>query len=188
MEKILFSPGNWEEKLTLCYSHRFSETPAPHQAPDHIYSDKNETHREGFDNLTLLTKEKYAPGATATITCGFENLGCPEIILVPEAESCPDGAVRYGACFETVLYQDGINVWRHFREAGRCFWHKRLGLSAQVAHGEKHILQVRVHPQALEITLDGNTTWLHTEDLPEAFHFGITLCEGIARVYDFTVK
>lgn len=186
---ISFAKGQWNENdLILAYSFRFTETPVPTQLPDCISGIVNPAHREGFDNISLLTHEKYTAGVRATIHCAFEALGCPEIILVPEAESCPDGAVRYGACFETVLYKDGVNVWRHYRDDGRCHWHKRLGAEFPVSENDVHELTVEIKENYLTFWVDGRKTALRVEDLPERFHLGITMCEGVVRVYDFKVE
>ncbi len=187
--KITFDKNSpWQEKITTAYSFRFTETPLFTQLDDCITTCVNKDHREGFDNISLLSKEKYGVGAKATIHCAFEGLGCPEIILVPEIERCADGAVRYGACFEVVLWKNGINVWRHYREDGECFWHKRLGMTFSNEEDKIHELTLEVREQELVLTLNGQQTTLHTEDLPERFHFGLTGCEGIARFYDMTVE
>ncbi len=186
--KTTFAQNQWNpDALIRSYSFRFTETPDFHQAEDHIYGDVNPDHREGFDNISMLTPQKYSAGVTAILHCSFEDLGCPEIILVPEMETCGDGAVRYGACFEAVMYKDGINVWRHYRENGKCFWHLRLGWGHPLSAHDIHELRLHVRDQYLDITLDGILTSLRTEDLPESFHVGFTVCEGIARIYDFEV-
>ena len=187
--KVSFARGQWESaKFMQAYTFRYQETPAFVQGGDCIGSGVNPAHPEGYDNISLLTTEKYAPGVRAHIRCAFEGLGCPEIIIVPEAEACPDGATRYGACFEVVLYEKGFNVWRHFREDGRCFWHKRLGVQYPVAENVIHDLTVEVKADMLVIAVDGQKTELRTEDVPPAFHLGITVCEGIARVYDMKIE
>ena len=38
------------------------------------------------------------------------------------------------------------------------------------------------------ITVDGFTTTLRTDDLPEKYHVGITVCEGIARIHSLSVE
>lgn len=189
MNKTSFASGAWNrDEFTVAYSHRFTETPAFTQMEDCIASAVNPGHREGFDNISLLTKETFGVGAKAEIHCSFEGLGCPEIIVVETPELCDDGAVRYGACFEAVLYKGGLNIWRHYREDGCCFWHKRLGLEYEVAENVQHTLSVEVGEQKLILCVDGQRTILRTEDLPERFHWGITVCEGIARVYDMTTE
>ncbi len=186
---ISFAENQWEDSgLVKAYTFRYTQTPDAHQGEGHIYSDVNPNHPEGFDNISFLTPDTCRAGVTARLSCAFEGLGCPEIILVPRAEACPDGAVRYGACFEVVLYRGGINVWRHYRENGECSWHRRLGLEQPVTENTVHQLQVQVLEKELAISLDGMTVTLRTEDIPESFHLGITLCEGVARAYEFSVS
>lgn len=188
MKKIDFSTAAWNEELNTAYSFRFTENPKFTQKDGHITTLPNSEHREGFDNISLLTKEKYTLGVKATLRCAFEDLGCPEIILVPKIESCPDGETRYGACFEVVLWKNGINVWRHFRDDGRCHWHLRLGDTFNVTENDIHTLTVTVEENYITYDVDGNVTKLRTEDLPKEFYLGITACEGIVRLYDYTIE
>ena len=187
--QINFSKDSgWQYQLQTVYTFRFKETPPFIQEEDHIRSGVNPAHPEGFDNVSVLTPKVYAPGVTITARCSFEGLGCPEIILVPEPEICPDGATRYGACFEIVLYENGINVWRHYRENGECFWHQRLGVEYPVAADAVHELKVQVLKDELHIWLNGQKNILHTEDIFENFHLGLTACEGITRLYDWDIE
>lgn len=190
MERFVFAKDMWlEEKVQRAYSFRFTETPAFVQEDDCIGSGVNKAHREGYDNISLLMREKYGSGVRAQITCSFEGLGCPEIIFVGETESCPDGATRYGACFEVVLYKDGVNVWRHFMDEGhRCRWHKRLGVKFPVAQGVKHTLSAEYRDNYLHVSVDEMQFALRVEDMFESFHVGLTVCEGIAKVYDMQVE
>jgi len=189
MKQYSFAKGCWNDaELTVAYSFRFTETPGFVQHDDCIGSGVNSGHREGFDNVSLLTRERFPAGAKAAIRCSFEGMGCPEIIIVEECESCPDGAVRYGACFEVVLYKNGLNVWRHYREDGKCSWHKRLGLEFPVTENEIHELTAEVRENYLVVTINGKRFTLRVDDFPERFHLGITTCEGVARVYDLRVE
>jgi hypothetical protein len=180
--------GNWQEHLFTAYSFRFTETPVFTQLTDCITTAVNPEHREGFDNISLLSKERYTLGVTATLRCAFDGLGCPEIILVEEPEQCEDGAIRYGDCFEIVPWKNGMNIWRHYRETdGCCHWHLRLWLTFPVTENDIHELTVQVLDKQLHITLDGQKTILRTEDLPNRFHIGVTGCEGIARLYSLKI-
>ena len=188
MKTISFTPGDWEGELIPAWTWRYDSATPVRQGENCIYIAENPNHPEGFDNASLLTPKRFGVGAKATLRCAFEGIGCPEIILVPKTEENERGEKKYGACFEVVLWKNGINVWRHYREDGKCFWHKRLGLTYPVAEGEIHTLTVEVLEKELSITLNGQNTTLRTEDIPEAFHLGLTMCEGVARVYDFTAK
>lgn len=188
MKKYDFSKENWHgEGLVTAYSFRFTETPEFTQKEDCIATCVNPSHREGFDNISLLTREQYSGDMDMTLTCAFEDWGCPEIIIVPEMEHCDDGALRYGPCFEVVLYKNGINVWRHFRDGGKCHWHKRLGTVFPVTQNEIHVLHVQVRDKTLLIQVDDQKIELRVEDLPETFHVGLTACEGIVRLYEMAI-
>jgi len=125
----------------------------------------------------------------AKLRCSFDGLGCPEIILVEEIENCSDGAVRYGACFEIVLYEKGVNVWRHYMDEAdhRCFWHKRLGVLTPVAEKEIQELEVEIAENRILFSINGVGAELRTEDLFERFYLGVSACEGIVRLYDLQI-
>jgi len=186
--KLDFSRGCWsEQEVQTAFTLRYQDTCSFTQGDDYIASVANPNHPEGFDNISLITREGQSGEVKATIHCSFEGNGCPEIIIVDHDQIIDDGVIRYGACFEVVLYHGGINVWRHYQENGKRFWHKRLGLEYPVASGEKHELTVALRENYMDIWLNGQKTSLRVEDLFENYHVGITACEGIARIYDMTI-
>lgn len=172
--------------LLPAYTFRYPQSPKVHQAQACIESRANPLHPEGYDNASFLSKEVFAPGARASLVCSFEGAGCPEIILAEKPEACEDGVLRYGSCFEIVLYKNGVNVWRHYMdESHKCSWHKRVGVEFPVTENEKHTLTVETKENYIIFTVDGRKTALRTEDLFQKFHLGLTLCEGVARAYSF---
>ena len=184
-----FADDTWKKDLVQAYSFRFTETPDFTQAADHITTAVNPSHREGYDNISLLSPETYSAGVQACLRCSFDGLGCPEIILVKQPERCDDGAVRYGECFEIVLWKNGVNVWRHFMDGDRkCSWHKRLGFAMPVSEKDIHELKVKTEKDYITFRVDGVSVQLRTEDLFDTFHVGVTACEGIARLYDFRIE
>lgn len=191
MKNICFGKDQWSrEEFALAYPFRLADTCACGyiQEESCISGGKNPEHSEGFDNFSLLTRETYGYGSRIVTHSSFEGRGCTEIIFVPEMEVCPDGVNRYGACFEIVIYKNGVNVWRHYRDDGRCHWHKRLGLEFPLAGGEIHTLRAEVQKKYLIFELDGTKTILRADDFPEKFHLGVTCCEGIARIYDMEIE
>ena len=190
MKHVSFANGQWREDLTTASSFRFTETPDFTQREDHVTTRKNPDHREGFDNISLLDPQRYGAGVKVQMQCAFDGLGCPEIIFVEKPEMCPDGAVRYGACFEVVLWKNGINVWRHYMDAAdhRCYWHKRLGFTMPIAEGQTHVLTAEVVKDYIVFSVDGVKLQLRTEDMFEQFYVGVTACEGIVRLYDLRIS
>ena len=182
--------GKWTgTEMTPAYTFRYMEAPAVTQQADHIENAPNPQHREGYDNISLLLPTESRAGAKAKLRCSFEGLGCPEIILVEEPELCDDGVTRYGSCFEVVLYKNGVNVWRHYMDGDHhCSWHKRVGVEFPVSENEIHELTLETKENYLVFAVDGRKTTLRTEDLFGTFRIGVTMCEGIARLYDFSVE
>jgi hypothetical protein len=187
MKTVSFKNENWKKELIQAYTFRYMETPDFTQCEDHVTTAVNPNHKEGFDNISLLSPETYTVGAKAKLRCAFDGLGCPEIILVEKPEKCEDGAVRYGACFEIVLYKNGVNIWRHYMDepGHKCHWHKRIGLKMPVAEKEIHELEVEIIENYIIFSVDGVSLQARTEDLFKEFHIGVTACEGIVRLYDF---
>ena len=188
-KNISFIPGGWDNgELVYAYSYRFEETPVFLQREDCIENRKNDGAVYGFDNISLLTREKYGPGMTVTTRCAFEDLGAPLIVLTPQITQDPRGINRYGDYIEVVLWKNGVNVWRMWMENGTVTWKQLLGVEFPVSEGEAHILSVTAHADSLEITADGRKMWLHVPELYPAFHVDINACEGINRFYSFRVS
>lgn len=184
-----FASDAWKKELVQAYTFRCTETPDFQQAADHIATAANPEHREGFDNISLLSPKAYSVGVTARLRCSFDGLGCPEIILVKKPEKCDDGVVRYGECFEIVLWKNGVNVWRHFMDGEyRCSWHKRLGFVMSVSEKDIHVLEVKTEKDYITFSVNGISAKLRTEDLFETFYIGVTACEGVVRLYDFQTE
>jgi len=190
MKQINFGRGRWNtDEFVQAFPFRLADSCSRYaQEDDCVAGGANPGHSEGFDNFSLLTKESYGAGTRVSTHSMFEARGCTEIIFVPHVESCPDGTKRYGACFEIVIYNNGVNVWRHYYDEGKCSWHKRLGLEFPLAEGTVHSLRAEVQPHYLVFELNGRKTILRADDFPERFHVGVSCCEGVARVFDMSIE
>ena len=184
--KISFSKNAWTAgELVYAYSYRFEETPVFVRKPDCIENRQNPGAVYGFDNISLLTPEKYGPGTRLSTRCAFEDLGAPLLVLAPWMERDSRGVNRYGDYIEVVLWRNGVNVWRMWRRNGEVTWKQLLGVDFPVAEGETHTLSVAVGTDALEITADDRKLLLAVDDLYPEFHVGLNACEGINRFYEF---
>ena len=184
--KISFSENDWHSGgLVYAYSYRFEETPVFLQKPDCIENRENPGAAYGFDNISLLTPEKFGPGTTVTARCAFEELGAPLLVLSPWMETDSRGVNRYGDYIEVVLWKNGVNVWRMWYRNGEVTWKQLLGVDFPISEGEIHEIGVTVGTDTLEITTDGRRMLLGVEGLYPTFHVGLNACEGINRFYTF---
>lgn len=187
--KISFSKdGLWDRALGYAYSYRFQEIPAFLQKADHIENRENPGATYGFDNISLLTPEKYGPGTRLSARCAFEDLGAPLLVLAPWTETDPRGVTRYGDYIEVVLWKNGVNVWRMWMANGEVTWKQLLGVDFPVSEGEVHTLSVTVGADTLEIAADDRKILLAVEDLYPTFHLGLNACEGINRFYEMEIN
>ena len=183
-----FSKGSWDtDALGYAYSYRFEETPVFVQREGCIENQKNDAATYGFDNISLLTKEKYGPGMTVSTRCAFEDLGAPLIVLTPQITQDPRGVNRYGDYIEVVLWKNGVNVWRMWMESGKVVWKQLLGVDFPVSETDIHTLSVTTGTDTLQITADDQKILLHVENLYPTYHVGINACEGINRFYALEV-
>lgn len=188
MKKINFAEGNWNPQDFRCvYSPRWIAGTKPKQENDCITNGINPTNGE-YDYVSLMTEEKYKTGVRLETTCSFDSFGAPLIVISDDMFKREDGEWYFGIHYEIVLYEKGINVWEINYNPDVMEWHKVMGLDFLVSEKEPHTFSVKVLDKMLDITMGEQHVLLRMKHLPEEFHVGITLCEGINRFYEFGIE
>lgn len=185
--KIHFIEGQWETALFHAYTMRFPFTPKVIQEKDCIRNGTNSDMTDGFDYVSLLTKDKYSYNTKVSATCSFEKFGAPALLLTDTLKIDDTGTAWYGSCYEIVLYEKGINVWKHYMVGNEVRWVKLLFAGFPVSANSRYELHTTILENGLEIALNDRTCFLRIDDLPAKMHVGITACENINRFYDFSV-
>lgn len=193
--KLNLTPGSWEDQLLHVFSERFESKPRFMQEPDCICNAPDPEWvtgeaegRDGYQHITLMTKEPVPVGTTVTTECSFHKFGAPLIVLAKDLIPDADGDLRYGDYYEAVLYENGLNIWRLYRKDGTVKWHKLVGVTFPVSEGERHTLSVTIREKVLSVKCLDTTVDLHVDDLPDALYAGITACEGINRFWSFSAE
>jgi len=187
---IRFSKNAWNlDEITYAYSWRFDATPVFTQKDDCVESEANPDAVYGFDNISMLTKEKYRADEHVTLSthCAFDSYGAPLLLIAKDMEKDERGVWRYGEYMEIVLWEKGINVWRMWPEGRKVTWKLMMGVEFPVSCVEAHPLSVKIKDDVLEINADGHRMSLRIHDMYETFHLGLDACEGINRFYDLTI-
>ena len=188
MKKICFSEGNWnEDAFRYVYSPRWITGAKPKQEKNHIVNAINPENGE-FDYISLITEEKYKKGVYLETKCSFDSFGAPLIVLSDDIMKNENGEWQFGIHYEIVLYEQGINVWEIDYNPEVMEVRQVLGLDFEVSEKEIHTLSVKVLEQMLDISMEGHHVLVRAEKLPKEFHVGITMCEGINRFYEFSIK
>jgi len=190
---INFASPGWETALPYAYSWRSDDVTHFDQHADHIANRANPALDYGWESTSLLSAEAYAPGVTLTTRCAFEGLGAPLITIAKAIDTDDRGVRRYGEYMEIVLYKNGVNVWRMWRDAsvaknGGVWWKKLMGVEFPVTEGDAHTLSVKVLADSLNIDADGHRMSVFIPDMYPSFHVGIDACEGLNRFWSFSCE
>ena len=184
-----FARGQWNmDTLTYAYTYRFPETPAFIQSDTCIENKKNPDFGQGFDNVTLLTKELHFPGTRVSTRCSFDHYGAPLITIADKLDTDENGVKRFGNYFEVVIYESGINVWQMYYRDGKVSWDCLMRVEFPVSPMEIHTLTVEIQEHKLFITADDHNMMLYIKDMYPSFHVGINACEGVNHFYSMSVE
>ena len=80
--KICFQKDAWDESaVTHAYTYRFPYTNRFVQRDTCIENGENPAMPDGFDYLSIMTREKYPLGSTITTRCSFSGDAAPLLIF-----------------------------------------------------------------------------------------------------------
>lgn len=188
--KYDFKPGAWNmDGLTHAFSTRFDPMPEFVQAQDCIKNAPTTVCVEGgYAYISLVTKEKLAPGVKISCRCAFEKAAAPLFVLAKDLTE-KDGLLYYGDYLEAVIWKNGVNAWNLWTdENGTVQIRNLMELKMPVEQETIHDFSLEIKKDRFVITLDGRTVSLYCGDIYDSFHLGITGCEGLCRFYDMEIS
>lgn len=190
MKHIEFTKGNWEDKIEHAYTVRFDENPKFIQEEDCVRNEANPAVLFGYDNISLMTREKYPANTQIELCaeiCGGD--ACAVITLANDLFENEAGVLKFADYIEVVLWHTGVTVWffEYSPEEG-LKWHRRMRTRFPVAENVKQKLTVQVLEKYIRILVGEQDMLLKIEELPEQFHVGVDVCEGITKLYSLTIK
>jgi hypothetical protein len=136
----------------------------------------------------MVYKNRITGDFTVTSTMAFAYKMAPLILLTPALSENAKDQKQCSERFEIVLFNEGVNVWRHFVKDGKLAYRKAAFASLRLEKDTKYRLEVRKTGKALTVSVAGHTFGYIDDALPESFFVGITGCEGLNRFYDFSVR
>ena len=136
----------------------------------------------------MVYKKKITGDVTVTSTMAFAYKMAPLIVLASDLSENAKGQKQCSERFEIVIFDEGINVWRHFVKDGKLTYRKAAFASFRLEKDTKYRLEVKKTGKTLTVAVAGHTFGYIDDALPESFFVGITGCEGLNRFYDFTVR
>ncbi len=145
----------------------------------------------GYDYISILSKEKLKDGDTIQTKCSFEKFGAPLIVISNDIRDV-NGRKQYGLHFEIVAWENGCNVWHiipYPERTERPINPTLIGKEIFKIEDNSPIdISVCVKNKELIIDVNGHFLKVSHEDIPETFYAGITACEGINRFYELSIE
>lgn len=194
-----FEDGKWDRSLWLnVKSPRLDYVGEMVQHGDHIVNKvpnlPDETIFKKHSNdvyAALVLNRKFTGNAVISSRMSFDHRMAPLIVIAPELGKSKDGIPEFREHFEIVLFDDGINVWRHLYKDGKASWYKAAYLKTSYVPKTAYDLQVELRfvKQGCLMILkcDGKEFGYLELNLPDSYYVGIIACEGRNRFYDFKV-
>jgi hypothetical protein len=136
----------------------------------------------------MVYKEQIRGDVSVASTMSFAYKMAPLIVLTPALSDDAKGRKQCSERFEVVIFDEGVNIWRHFFQDGKLAYRKAAFANFRLEKDRKYQLKVTKTGKTLTVSVAGHTFGYIDDALPEAFFVGITGCEGLNRFYDFTVS
>ena len=198
---ISFAPGAWSSNDWILvkgprwdYMHGFvqKEDHIENECPPISGEEIRRKHSRAVYSAMVL-KEKAGLGQTISSTMGFDWRMAPLIVIAENLGETAAGEPVFGEHWEIVLYDGGLNVWRHMVRDGKPFWYRDAYLKAPFGRNIRHNLEVRVSKTSkgvkeMVVKCGEQELGYVNDDLPDSFYVGIIGCEGRNMFYDFKVK
>jgi hypothetical protein len=190
---LKFTPGGWDPAAwTLCKNPTVEHLGKWVQRDDCI---ENETPADkkiqALDQTltTMIYHTKFSGNWTASATFEIGAGSAPGIIIAQDFAPDAQGRPQYGEFYEAIIYEKGLNLWRHFATAeGKRAYELAVYSTFALKPDTRYTLTVTRKGKRLEMNVDGHIVGLTVSALPAEVFLGVMGCEGVSRVYDFAVS
>lgn len=181
---VLTSRPDWNRVGDWIQRDGFIENVTPEDATEDEMVSKRA--KDTFTSMVL--KDKVKGDVTITSTMDFAHRMAPSIVLAAKLAKDEKSLTQYHEHYEIVLFDQGVNVWRHVYADGKCSWEKRAYLRFPLEKDTRYTLSVTKKGKQLIVAVNDVTFAYRDDALPDACQVGITGAEGVNRFYDFTVR
>ena len=199
--KCKFVPGGWNKSDFLeVKSSRWSNINFFRQEKDHLVNicPQDATPQEMLSKrapetyAAMVYKNPITGNAVIKSRMSFDYRMAPSIIIAEEVGKSNTGYPEFRTHYEIVLYDRGLNVWRHWFVNGKQVWRKVGYLNAEFKPNVQYDLEVKItftgRGPVWQVSANGHSFGFIDDLLPKKYFAGIVACEGVNRFYDFEIK
>ena len=199
--KCQFVPDGWNKAdFVEVKSSRWPNINTFRQEKDHLVNvcPKDATPQEMLGKrapetyAAMVWKKPVSGNVVIKSSMSFDYRMAPSLVLAEEVGKSKTGYPEFRNHYEIVLYDRGLNVWRHWFKDGKQVWRKVGYLNAEFKPNVKYDLEVKITFTARgpmwEVSAGGHKFGFVDDLLPKKYFVGIVACEGVNRFYNFEVK
>lgn len=148
---------------------------------------------------SLISTNVWTAPKSFVCELSFDHRMAPAIAIAWNIVRDAEGRPEFRDMYEIVLFEDGLNVWRHRRPEGsgksvidKVAFLKRKYLpktkyALSVTLAEKKVYGGRL-TREMTVTCGDDVLGFQDEQIPKAFQAGVIGSEGRCRFYSFEVK
>ena len=162
---------------------------------DAAWSDEEIFAKHQIDTFScIVLTNRFAAPMTFTTVTRFEHRMAPAIVIASDIATDAQGRKALGNFYEIVLYDEGLNVWRHGHDAdGKPLVEKVAYLVRRFEPKVQYPLTVTVERKETQgrkfgqmtVRCDGETLGFRDPLIPAEFYAGLIGSEGRCRFYNF---
>ncbi|MBE6367299.1 MAG: hypothetical protein E7052_05250 [Lentisphaerae bacterium] len=195
-----FKPGKWNKADFIeVKSSRWPNINVFRQEKDHIVNvcPADATPQEMLGKraaetyAALLCKKPLSGNCEIKAEMSFDYRMAPSIVIAEKPGTAANGHPEFRTHYEIVLFDQGINVWRHWFKDGKQVWRKVGYLNARFLPNVKYEMEVDIkftgRGPVMEVSVGDKKFGFIDDLLPREYYAGIIACEGINRFYEFEI-
>lgn len=197
-----FEPGKWNKADFIeVKSSRWPNINTFEQKSDHIVNvcPKDATPQEMLSKrapetyAAMIYKNPLTGNHKIKAEMSFDYRMAPSIVIAEKPGASAKGYPEFRTHYEIVLFDQGINVWRHwFNDKGKQVWRKVAYLKTTFKPNVKYDMEVKIvftgRGPVMSVKVDDHEIGYIDDLLPKTFYAGIVACEGVNRFYEFEIE
>lgn len=204
--RVDFADGKWDKaRWTEVRQAAWDRGNPFDQEPDHIVcrADPSWSDEELFKNHVsevfscIMLTNVFSGRLTVSTEASFDHRMAPAIVIADETPKDAQGREELRDFYEIVLYDKGLNVWRHRNPVGgEPIYDKAAYLEADFEPKKTYKLEVSLRPMTVKggrsacdvrVTCGGRSFGLQEPGFPRSFRVGVIGSEGRCRFRSFEV-
>ena len=139
---------------------------------------------------SMVLKKRLSGDVAISSTMDFTYQMAPLIVVASDLGADKAGRPEYREHYEVVLFDKGLNVWKHMFVDGKPKYEKAAFLDAAFKPNTKYVLKVEIKETAagrmMVASVGDKKVELVDNSIPRNYYVGVTGCEGVNHFYDFS--